>query len=154
VASYCGYVPLVIVFVTPVMCNTHILYLLFLFSNVVCVYFAFYLLAPAVLVLSFSVLAFPLSCGGCLNVSRVLASISILFSGGLGGGGGVGGWKGCTVILCKSCDERNVTTIAGRNNINKKDTYIFWTNGWCPKRRRVVKIKIKIKIKIILRTKF
>jgi hypothetical protein len=25
--------------------------------------------------------------------------------------------------------EGNVTTIAGSNNINKKDTYIIWTNG-------------------------
>jgi hypothetical protein len=39
--------------------------------------------------------------------------------------------------------------MAGRNNINKKDTYIFWTNGRRPRRGRVLKIKI-----IILRTKF
>jgi hypothetical protein len=75
------------------MCSTHILYLLFLFSNIMCVYYAFYLLAPAVLVLSLSVLVFPLSCGGRLNVFRVLASVFILFSGGLVGGGGAGGWK-------------------------------------------------------------
>jgi hypothetical protein len=37
------------VLVTSVMCNTHILYLLRLFSNVMCVFGAFYLLAPAVL---------------------------------------------------------------------------------------------------------
>jgi hypothetical protein len=76
------------------MCNTHILYLLFLFSNVMCAYYAFYLLAPAVLVLSFSVLVFPLSCGGRLKFYKVLTSVFILFNGGLGGGG-VGGWKGC-----------------------------------------------------------
>jgi hypothetical protein len=29
-----------VVFVTPVMCSTHILYILFLFSNAVCVYYA------------------------------------------------------------------------------------------------------------------
>jgi hypothetical protein len=45
-----------VVFVTPVMCSTHILYILFLFYNVMCVYYAFYLLAPAVLVLSFSII--------------------------------------------------------------------------------------------------
>jgi hypothetical protein len=47
-------------------------------------------------------------------------------------------------------NELNITTIAGHNNINKKDTYIIWTNGRCPKRGRVLKIKVKI----ILRTKF
>jgi hypothetical protein len=49
----------------------------------------FHLLSHAVLVLPFSVVVFPLSCSGRLNVCKILASLFILFSGGLGGGGGV-----------------------------------------------------------------
>jgi hypothetical protein len=46
--------------------------------------------------------------------------------------------------VTKHKDEWNVTTIAGRNNINKKDTYIIRTNGRRPKKGRVLKIKIII----------
>jgi hypothetical protein len=74
------------------MCNTHILYLLLLFSNAICIFGAFYLLAPAVLCFSTSVLVLSFLCDGRLNICRLLVSIFILCCGGLRVG--MVGWEG------------------------------------------------------------